>query len=395
MIHVSRIALLCFTSLLCIQNSQAGQQEDLEKLRQRISSLQQEMEKTSDTKSSATDTLRESERAISNSNRILYKLNKQQHEANLKLAKIQQQSNKISNEMQEQQLLLAKLLNQQYLGGKHEYFKLLLNNQDPNQTARELQYYEYIAQSRANWLKAMRGNLSRLDAVTAEAQEKNAELIALQAEQAQQNQNLLREKNTHLQVLKKIALQLKQQRQEIGRLQQDENHLAKLLKNLSRIVDEPKTNFQPDKPVDAGRRSNNIPFISLKGKLTLPVKGKITNKYGSKRPDSPVLWKGLFMLAPASQPVNAVASGRVIYADWLRGFGNLLIIDHGSGYMSLYGNNETLYKQVGDELLGGDTVAAVGNSGGNQNYGLYFELRHEGIPLDPGKWIKGRLTIAR
>jgi len=394
-IHVSRIALLCFTSLLCIQNSQAGQQEDLEKLRQRISSLQQEMEKTSDTKSSATDTLRESERAISNSNRILYKLNKQQHEANLKLAKIQQQSNKISNEMQEQQLLLAKLLNQQYLGGKHEYFKLLLNNQDPNQTARELQYYEYIAQSRANWLKAMRGNLSRLDAVTAEAQEKNAELIALQAEQAQQNQNLLREKNTHLQVLKKIALQLKQQRQEIGRLQQDENHLAKLLKNLSRIVDEPKTNFQPDKPVDAGRRSNNIPFISLKGKLTLPVKGKITNKYGSKRPDSPVLWKGLFMLAPASQPVNAVASGRVIYADWLRGFGNLLIIDHGSGYMSLYGNNETLYKQVGDELLGGDTVAAVGNSGGNQNYGLYFELRHEGIPLDPGKWIKGRLTIAR
>jgi septal ring factor EnvC (AmiA/AmiB activator) len=108
-----------------------------------------------------------------------------------------------------------------------------------------------------------------------------------------------------------------------------------------------------------------------------------------------VLWKGLFVQTAASQQVNAVAAGKVIFADWLRGFGNLLIIDHGLGYMSLYGNNETLYRQVGDDLQGGDTIAAVGNSGGNENYGLYFELRHEGIPLDPAKWIKGNASKAR
>jgi septal ring factor EnvC (AmiA/AmiB activator) len=125
----------------------------------------------------------------------------------------------------------------------------------------------------------------------------------------------------------------------------------------------------------------------LKGKLVLPVKGNITNKFGAPRPDSHVLWKGLFVRAEASQPVKSVAAGRVVFADWLRGFGNLLIIDHGNGYMSLYGNNETLLKQVGDALHGGDTIASVGNSGGNEESGLYFELRHEGNPLDPVKWI--------
>jgi len=378
-----------------MHNAQASRQEDLDNLRQRISALQHEMEKTSDSRSETVDALRESERAISNSNRTLHKLAKQQREASLTLGQFQHQSKQLSAEMREQQLQLARLLHQQYMGGRQEYFKLLLSNHDPNQAARELQYYEYIAQSRAAWLKTLRGNLTSLNTVTTQARQKTSELAALQAEQALQQQSLLKEKNTQQQVLKKIALQLKQQRQEIGRLQRDENHLSKLLEKLSHIVAQPKTGSTPKNNIESGYRPQNALFTSFKGKLTLPVKGKISNKFGSKRPDSPVLWKGLFVLSSASQPVNAVAPGRVIFADWLRGFGNLLIIDHGLGYMSLYGNNETLYKQVGDELIGGDIVAAVGNSGGNENYGLYFELRHEGIPLDPGKWLKGRSSKAR
>lgn len=395
MTRLINFSLLCIASLLCINLVQAGQQEDLEKLRQRILQLQQEMEKTSDSKSETADALRESERAISNSNRNLYKLNKQQREANLTLGQMQQRAKILSQEMQEQQLLLAKLLHQQYLGGKQEYFKLLLNNHDPNQAARELQYYEYIAQSRASWLKSMRGNLANLNTVTAQARQKNLELAALQAEQAQQKQLLLTEKQAHQQVLNKIALQLKQQRREIGRLQHDENRLAKLLEKLTRIMAEHKPGSPQKNNSEPIKFSRTAPFISLKGKLPLPVKGKITSKFGSRRPDSPVLWKGLFVQTVASQQVYAVAAGRVIFADWLRGFGNLLIIDHGLGYMSLYGNNETLYKQVGDDLQGGDTIAAVGNSGGNENYGLYFELRHEGIPLDPAKWIRGNTSKAR
>ncbi len=137
-----------------------------------------------------------------------------------------------------------------------------------------------------------------------------------------------------------------------------------------------------------GDQTASISFKSLKGKLELPVKGRLRNQFGKRRPESTMLWTGWFLSAAASQPVKAVAAGQVVYADWLRGFGNLLIIDHGQGYMSLYANNETLYKQVGDILRGGDIIADVGSSGGNADSGLYFELRFEGKPFDPGKWVR-------
>lgn len=387
MINFIRLILLGFCLMAGTGSALASRQDELDNLRKRIASLQQELEKTSESKSEVADALRESERAISDSNRKLAELELQHRAADQTLGVLQQQARQLEHNMHGQQRQLEKLLYQQYLGGKQEYLKLLLNNQDPNQTAREMQYYEYIARSRAAWLKSLRANLAQLQTVTTQTQQKSAEIAALQAEQNSQKQILERDKRTHKQVLDKIALQLKQQRREIGRLQHDENRLARLVEKLSRMLAQPKGKgvFKNDRLPDD--RFDGKPFEQLKGMLNLPVKGEVTNKYGSTRPDSTVLWKGLFMRASVNQPVKAVAAGRVVFADWLRGFGNLLIIDHGKGYMSLYGNNETLYKQVGDVLRGGDTVAAVGNSGGNEDSGLYFELRHEGKPLDPGKWI--------
>jgi septal ring factor EnvC (AmiA/AmiB activator) len=132
------------------------------------------------------------------------------------------------------------------------------------------------------------------------------------------------------------------------------------------------------------------PFAQLKGRLALPVRGELTNRYGSPRSDGGLTWRGLFIAAPSGQQVRAVAGGRVVFADWLRGFGNLLIIDHGDSYMSLYGFNETLFKQVGEPVQTGDSVAAVGNSGGAGDSGLYFELRHQGKPFDPLGWVNVR-----
>ena len=132
------------------------------------------------------------------------------------------------------------------------------------------------------------------------------------------------------------------------------------------------------------------PFSELKGRLNLPVRGELRNRFGSPREDSGLSWKGLFIAAPAGQDVKAIAAGRIVFADWLRGFGNLLIIDHGDGYMSLYGNNESLYKQVGEASRGGETVAAVGNSGGNMDSGLYFEIRYQGKAFDPLGWVNLR-----
>jgi len=377
------------TLLLCLLTNSAfaSKQDELDNLRKRITNLQQELEKTSESKSEAADSLRKSERAISNSNRKLAELAQQQIEAESTLGQLQMQGNQLEKAMQGQQTLLGKLLYQQYLGGRQEYLKMLLNNRDPNQMARDIVYYEYIARSRAAWLHNLRDNLDQLHTVTAQTKQKSDEIASLQAEQSSQRLTLEKEKITHQQVLQKIALQLKQQRNEIGRLQRDENSLAQLVAKLSRILAQPKSknlfsnNNLPD------NRFDGSPFERLKGKLALPVKGIVSNKFGSTRPDSTVQWKGLFVKASSNQPVKAVAAGRVVFADWLRGFGNLLILDHGKGYMSLYGNNETLFKQVGDVLRGGDTIAAVGNSGGNEESGLYFELRHEGQPMDPMKWI--------
>jgi septal ring factor EnvC (AmiA/AmiB activator) len=377
--------LLLFGLILLANCACASQQDELDNLRQRITGLQQEVEKTSESRSEAADALRESERAISDSNRRLAELAQQQREAGQTLKQLQQQGQQLEQDIQGQQALLGKLLYQQYLGGRQEYLMLLLNNHDPNQIAREMKYYEYIARGRAAWLKTLRANLGQLQLVTGQTRQKSAEIASLQAEQQSQKKTLEKEQRARRQVLSRVALQLKQQRREIGRLQRDESRLALLVEKLSSMLSRPGGLLRNDKLPDD--RFDGSPFDELKGKLVLPVKGVVTNIYGNPRPDSTVLWKGLFLRASPSQPVKVVAAGRVVFADWFRGFGNLLIVDHGKGYMSLYGNNETLYKQVGDVLHGGDTIASVGNSGGNEDSGLYFELRHEGKTMNPMQWV--------
>jgi len=380
-------SVFCLLSSIFCTTAYAGQQEELENLRKRIAAMQLEMDKTSESKSEAADALRESERGISDSNRKLAGLAGQLRAADKKLNELQAQEQQLGNDLETQQIQLGKLLYQQYLGGKQEYLKLLLNNQNPNQANRDLQYYEYIARNRATWLATLRVNLAALNTVSTATRKQREELKSLRTEQSSQKKILEKEQRARQQMLGRISQQLRQQRREINRLQRDENRLAQLVDKLTKMLAQPKTSslFRNDNLPD--NRFDGSPFDQLKGKLTLPVKGEVTNKFGSPRPDSTVLWKGLFLRTSAGQAVKAVASGQVVFADWLRGFGNLLIIDHGKGYMSLYGNNETLYKQVGDVLRGGDTVATVGNSGGNENSGLYFELRHESKPFDPMKWL--------
>lgn len=383
---VRLLSLITFVLLLATGAS-ASQQEELENLRQRIAAMQSEIAKTNESKTEAADALRASELAISDSNRKLSSLTEQQREANHRLNDLQSQQQQLNNSMYRQQSLLSKLLYQQYLGGKHEYLKLMLDNQDPNQLARDLQYYQYIARNRASWLESLRSNLNTLKNISADVQTQSATLERLRSEQAQQKEKLKQDQHERQQVLGQISKQLSMQRREISRLQHDENRLANLVSKIAEMLAKPKSKslFKNNNIPD--NRFDGKPFEQLQGKLTLPVKGEISNRFGATRPDSTVVWKGLFIKTATGQTVKTVAAGRVVFADWLRGFGNLIIVDHGNAFMSLYGNNETLYKQVGDELRGGDTIATVGNSGGNTDSGLYFELRHESHPLDPLKWL--------
>ena len=387
---LTRLLLLVLCNLILFSTAYAGRQEELENLREHIAAMQRELEKTSESKSEAADALRDSERAISNSSRKLAELATQQRAADKKLNELQKQEQLLAGSMAEQQVLLGRLLYQQYLGGKQEYLKLLLNNQNPNQVARDLRYYQYIAHNRANWLTALHADLATLNALSMATRQQRAELTSLSTEQSAQKKILEKEQRARQQVLGSISQQLRQQRREIKQLQHNENRLAQLVDKLAKMLAQPKSGslFRNENLPD--NRFDGSPFDQLKGKLALPVKGEVTNRFGTPRPDSAVLWKGLFLRTPAGQSVKAVAAGRVVFADWLRGFGNLLIVDHGKGYMSLYANNETLFKQVGDMLRGGDTIAAVGNSGGNKDSGLYFELRHESKPLDPINWVAAK-----
>lgn len=381
-----KFALILSLCLLAGQAS-ASQQEELENLRRRIADMQSEIAKTSESKTEAADALRASERAISDSNRKLTELAEQQQKANTRLNTLQTQQQQLGASLSRQKGLLEKLLYQQYLGGKHEYLKLMLDNQDPNKVARDLQYFQYIARNRAAWLENLRRDLNALNSVSHEVHTQSETLEKLSAEQAAQKEKLKQDQRERLGVLGQISKQLTQQRREITRLQHDENRLANLVVKIAEMLAKPKTKslFRNNNIPD--NRFDGKPFEQLQGRLTLPVKGEISNKFGATRPDSTVVWKGIFIRSASGQTVKTVAAGRVVFADWLRGFGNLLIVDHGNAYMSLYGNNETLYKQVGDELRGGDTIATVGNSGGNADSGLYFELRHESRPLDPLKWL--------
>lgn len=371
------------------QPSSTAQKHELNALRNRIDSLQKNLAASEETKNETADALKESERAISESNRLLRGLAEDQRAIGARLTDLNDQSARTNGEIEAQRTRLARLLYQQYTGAQPDALKLLLNRQDPNQIAREFHYLTYLARARADLIANLRSSLGRISDLTQETQRESTELAAINAAQQAQRKRLEAEKAARKAVLLKVSRQIEKQRREISTLKRDETRLAKLVEQLSQLLARTKP---------PGLRNERLPdgapavgaFGQLKGRLFLPVKGELKNRFGGQREGSGVLWKGLFIAAPQGQEVKAVAAGRVVFADWLRGFGNLLIIDHGDGYMSLYGNNESLFKQVGDAAKAGEAVAAVGNSGGNMDSGLYFEIRHQGVAFDPLGWVSLR-----
>ena len=377
----------------------SGAQEELRQLKSRIEAIQKRLVEAEESKSEAADALQESERAISDASRSLADLSEQARGAAAKAAELKRETARADADLKRQRDTLEKLLYQQYTAGRPETLAILLNGGDPNSIARELHYLTHIARARSELVSALRANVARLQALAAEAQTRAAELAAIKAEQTRQRKRLEQEKQARAQVLTRISRDIEQQRREIGTLRQDEARLTRLIEQLARALartpkprpsqeiprrkEPPVTNERiPERERDEG------PFARLRGRLALPVRGELASRFGSPRQGGGVVWKGLLIAARAGEDVRAIAGGRVVFADWLRGFGNLLIIDHGDSYMSLYGYNETLYRQVGDLIRGGDRVAAVGNSGGHPDSGLYFEMRHEGRPFDPMTWVQ-------
>jgi septal ring factor EnvC (AmiA/AmiB activator) len=410
------LVLLVLCGPLGVSGNQADRkQSELEALKRRLQTLQQEFRDTQAHRQEAADELRQSERAISSAGRQLRELDSERQRAQGSLAVLNQQSEATAARIRQQQAHLAQALKAAYQRGQGDALKLILNGADPNQTARDLRYLAHLSRAQHEMIASLRADQAQLAALRQQTVQKSTRLSQLQAAREAEQKKLLADKLARKRVLLKLSEQIHQQRREISSLKRDERSLTELVERLNRLMAQQAERTaararaaqqaqrkqtakkdaagRPRRPVAGNAVTpqafrSNRPFSRLKGSLRLPVAGELTNRFGTPREGGGVSWKGLFIRAAQGSAVKAIAAGQVVFADWLRGFGNLIIVDHGEGYMSLYSNNESLYKQVGERVQAGDAIAAVGNSGGQADTGLYFEMRHQSRPVNPLLWVK-------
>lgn len=388
---------MLYTAASALAAPADAKREELKGLQERIQALQKDLAKTEGSRADAAEELRETEQAISDANRRLRELNGERARAQASLDHLNLQSQKLSSRIAAQQAQLGRLFTRQYYAGETDALRHLLSGDDPNQLARDAHYLGLLSHAKAGLIRDLGGILEEKKHLASLAHDKTAELAEIEKNQQRERSGLVEQQKQRQAVLARISDRIKTQRREVEKLKRDEKRLARLIEGLGRIVAKPKppASSRAQAPALRNERTPDaaLPadaFARQKGRLALPTRGELANGFGTPRQDGGTTWKGVFIRADGGAEVKAIAPGRIVFADWLRGFGNLAIVDHGDGYLSVYGNNESLYKAVGDPVKAGETIASVGNSGGNPETGLYFELRHLGQPIDPLKWVSLR-----
>jgi len=335
----------------------------------------------------ARDALRDSERAISDANRALATLESERRALRRDSKALEARERSLKKDLAAQQDALGRVLEARHEGGAPDALRLVLSGEDPAEVARKLYYLSHVSRAVAELVEQFRSGLADLAQVRAKTREKTARLAEVEQAQRADRKRIVAERAERRRVLARIASEIRHDRKEIGVLRADEARLSRLVEEIGRVL--------AARPPRGYARIERVPelgspggaFGELRGKLRLPVRGELIGRFGAPRQAGGINLKGLFIRAAEGQPVRAIAAGQVVFADWMRGFGNLLIIDHGEGYLSVYANNESLLRQVGDVVAPGEPVATVGATGGSQESGLYFELRHRGKPFDPLTWV--------
>ena len=294
------------------------------------------------------------------------------------LDRLRRQQKEEARRLEAQQSQLAHEARSAYVMGRQKQVKLLLNQEQPDAVGRMLTYFGYFTRARTDKINVMKASIQRLQVLQGDIEKKTQVLSDLQDTQRARVARLAEQKQLRRKAVSELRQQLAKQGGALKQLQVDERRLQELVHSLQELL--------ADIPADA---AHNKPFKALRGELGWPARGQLSIGFGTPRGDSGLAWQGVLITAPEGGKVHAVAQGRVAFSDWMRGFGLLLIIDHGDGYMSLYGHNQALYKEVGEWVDTGEVVATLGASGGQNRAGLYFELRHKGRPVNPRKWCRG------
>ncbi|MDE1168169.1 MAG: murein hydrolase activator EnvC [Pseudomonas sp.] len=421
---------LALTSALspAFADERAQTQQQLQQTKQDIAELQKALNQVQAEKAGVQKDLRGTETEIGTLEKQVEALQKELKKTQGELERLNLEKDKLQSARTEQQRLIAIQARAAYQSGRQEYLKLLLNQQNPEKFARTLTYYDYLSNARLEQLKSFNETLRQLANVEKESSMQQAQLLVQQSSLDQQKADLEKVRKDRQVALAKLNDSAKQQDQKLQARQQDQADLAKVLKTIeetlarqareaeearqkallaqqeaekqrqrelaastSKDSDAPKkAKPTPGALVSSSGASYGGPFAQARGKLPWPVDGRLLARFGETRgDDARTKWDGVMISASAGSAVHAVHGGRVVFADWLRGAGLLVILDHGDGYLSLYGHNQTLLKGAGDIVKAGETISTVGNSGGQDASALYFAIRQQGRATDPAQWCRG------
>jgi murein hydrolase activator len=317
--------------------------------------------------------LRSAEVSVGAARAGLERLRQERAERTERRSELAAERERAEAELARDQEVLAGQLRAAYVIGREEPLRLLLNQKDPSRIGRMLAYYGYFGRARADEIARIEANVKQIETLDAQLAEEERRLAALEAERLGEIQRLERARSKRGAVLASLNEQVRTRSESLERLRRQKTGLERLIRELKRAM---------DKFPAAGSA-----FAKLRGRLAWPVVGRIVARFGEARAGG-VKWDGMLVATERGAPVRSVSHGRVVYADWLPGLGLLAIVDHGEGWLSLYGHNERLYKAAGERVTAGETLAAAGDSGGRSRPELYFEIRRSGKPVDPRPWFK-------
>lgn len=359
------------------QESDNTQQERLAELQAELRARQQVLDNSKASAQELESVLKSSELEIANVAKALATTKQRLDDISQEQSDLREEQSELKAAIRKQQSLLSSQLKSAFMAGHYDYAKMLFYQDDARTFERVITYYQYVAKARQKEIESFRGNVARLEEVNIKLDEKAQSLASLQSQQEGQRAILITRQDDRKATLKKINQTIATENQKIAALQEDEQALKNAIE-AARIAAE-RAALEATVSLDG--------LTKLKGKLNKPVDGRVRALFGNRR-QGQVRWKGIIIDGAEGSPVNSIAPGKVLYADWLRGFGLVSIVDHGDGYMSVYGHNQALLKQAGDEVRSGERIALVGRSGGQEYPNLYFEIRHKGKALNPTAWIR-------
>jgi septal ring factor EnvC (AmiA/AmiB activator) len=377
--------IILFLALLPVIPAQAEQsvsqveiEARLKALDKEISNYKETLDSTQGQKSEIEATLERNEQGINKLINEIDTIEKELDTTNDRVSSLTEKQKELLTVKSEQQYYIEQQVRAAYEIGSQEYLKILLNQEDPNEIARMLTYYDYFNQARSKQIESYNLTLLNLDRVTQELAEETVVLESQRRALGAQQKSLANVQKEKQMTLKALINQISTTGSALSKLEQDRGRLEQLLDRLQESLAN----------LDAPRSAQ--PFAGMQGKLLLPVEGRISHRFGNQKNQGKLRWHGIFIDAAEGESVYAVHYGRVVFSDWLRGFGLLMIVSHGEGYMSLYGHNQALFRETGDWVSAGEVIAAVGDSGGQDKTGLYFEIRIDGKPNNPQNWCVTR-----